>query len=257
MATIDLNCDLGEGGECDAALMALVSSANISCGAHAGDEHSMRRALQLARDHGVTVGAHPGFPDREHFGRRELMVPARVLRDTLVEQFEALSALAKAESVRVRYVKPHGALYNLSARDPGVAEVIAEAVRQYDSTWALVGLAGSRSVECARRAGLRAVSECFADRSYQPDGSLTPRGQAGAVIEDEEAALRQVLLMVREKAVIATGGTRVGVLAETVCAHGDGRTAVKLLSVLRARLEAEGVEIRSPLAGSDESGTGG
>lgn len=257
MATIDLNCDLGEGGGCDAALMPLVSSANISCGAHAGDEHSMRRALQLARDHGVTVGAHPGFPDREHFGREELNLPARVLRDTLREQFETLSKLARAESVRIRYVKPHGALYNLSARDAAVAELIAETVRQYDSTWALVGLAGSQSVECARRAGLRAVGECFADRTYQPDGSLTPRSRAGAVIEEEEAAVRQVLGLIREKTVIAMGGGRVQVSAETVCAHGDGRTAVKLLTLLRARLEAEGVGLRSPLAGRDDKGTGG
>ena len=237
---IDLNCDLGEGADHDAELMPLITSANIACGAHAGDEGTMRATVALAREHGVAVGAHPGFADRANFGRTEQPLTACALHDLITWQVDALRDLGP-----VRYVKPHGAIYNLAARDRAVAEVIAEAVYECDPKLMLFGLAGSELVTAGRARGLVVASEVFADRTYQADGALTPRTRADALIVDEEAAVAQVLRMVREGVVRATDGTDVPIVADTVCLHGDGANAVAFARRLNTELRAAGISIRA------------
>jgi len=236
---LDLNCDLGEGASHDAELMALITSANIACGAHAGDAASMRATVALARRHGVAVGAHPGFADRENFGRRELALSPADVRALVVEQIEALRVLGP-----VRHVKPHGALYNLAARDAALADAVADAVRAVDPALILFGLAGSELLRAGRARGLGVASEVFADRAYQCDGSLTPRSQPDALIQDEDAAVAQVLRMMGEGVVRATDGTKVPIVADTVCLHGDGPHAVAFARRLRSELAAAGVEVR-------------
>jgi 5-oxoprolinase (ATP-hydrolysing) subunit A len=240
LRSIDLNCDLGEGGGHDAALMPLVTSANVACGGHAGDEATMRAAIEGARQHGVSVGAHPGFADRDHFGRRELSLTPCALHDLVTWQIDALRELGT-----VRHVKPHGALYNLAARDRGVAEVIAEAVYACDRTLILYGLAGSELLRAGRERGLRVASEVFADRSYQSDGSLTPRTQADALLHDPEAVVAQVLRMVREGRVRSIDGGDIAIAAETVCLHGDGAQALVLARRLKRELESAEIAIRA------------
>lgn len=243
---IDLNCDLGEGAGQDEALMPLITSANIACGAHAGDEATMRAMVRLARQHGVAIGAHPGFADRAHFGRRELVLGVEEAGALVREQVTLLRAIARDEGAVLAHVKPHGALYNMAARDVVMANAIAAAVAGVDRDLRLFGLAGSALLAAGRAHGLRVVSEVFADRSYQADGSLTPRANAGALIEDEAEAFAQVLRMVREGAVCATDGTRMNIAADTVCLHGDGRCAVKFGRGLRESLAGEGVVLRAP-----------
>lgn len=245
MAAVDLNCDLGEGAGQDAELMPLISSANIACGAHAGDEATMRATVELARKHGVVIGAHPGFPDRENFGRRELPASATQIRGWVLEQTERLVAIAGAGGARVRHVKPHGALYNLAARDAAVAAAVAEAVYEADPRLLLVGLAGSRLVEAGAACGLSTLNEVFADRTYQADGTLTPRGQPGALIADEAKAVAQVLRLVREGRVTAVDGSEVEIKADTICLHGDGRHAVDFARAIQAALRGAGVAIRA------------
>jgi UPF0271 protein len=239
MPRLDLNCDLGEGTGHDAGLMPLITSASIACGGHAGDAATMASAVTLAHHHGVAVGAHPGFADREHFGRRELRLPAEDLRRLVRGQIQALRALTP-----LRQVKPHGGLYNLAARDAGVARVVAEAVREVDASLVLFGLAGSELLRAGRAAGLRVAGEGFADRAYAPDGALAPRGAPGALL-DVAAAVAQVLGMVRTGKVRTTDGSEITVQADTVCIHGDGPEAVELAQALRAALLAEGVELRA------------
>jgi len=238
--TIDLNCDLGEGAGHDAELMPLITSANIACGGHAGDVATMREAMALARRHGVGVGAHPGFADRENFGRREIVLPAAELQQLVSRQICALALFGS-----VRHVKPHGALYNLAARDAAVAKTVATAVRAADASLILFALAGSELVRAGRAAGLRVAEEVFADRTYQHDGSLTPRSQADALITDEAVAAAQVLRMVREGVVRAADGTDVAIKADTVCVHGDGPQAVAFAKRLRAELTKAGMELRA------------
>ncbi len=224
---IDLNCDLGEGGGHDAELMALVSSANIACGAHAGDAATMRATVELARQHGVAIGAHPGYADRENFGRREIAMPAAEVQTLVCEQIEALRALGN-----VTHVKPHGALYNLAARDSAVAGAVVQAVKAIDPELMLFALRGSALVRAGRAAGLRVAEEVFADRTYRPDGSLTPRTEPGAVITDEEECIVQALRL-------AQAG------ADTICLHGDGAHAVAFARRLRRELSAAGMVIRA------------
>ncbi len=239
MRALDLNCDLGEGGAHDAELMSLVTSANLACGAHAGDAATMRAAVALAQRHGVAIGAHPGFADREHFGRRELRLSPEEIRRLVRGQIEALRALAP-----LRHVKPHGALYNLAARDATVARAVAEAVHDVDAALVLVGLADSVSLAAGREAGLRVAGEFFADRGYAPDGTLAPRGTPGALL-GVEAAVAQTLSFAQTGQVRATDGTDLAVEAETVCIHGDGPHALELARALRAALKAVGAELRA------------
>lgn len=240
MTTVDLNCDLGEGAGHDAELMPLITSANIACGAHAGDAATMRETVALAQRHGVAVGAHPGFADRKNFGRRELALPAGELRELVSGQIAALGALAP-----VRHVKPHGALYNLAARDRAVAEAIAAAVTEAAPGAILFALAGSELVRAGQARGLRVAEEVFADRTYRRDGALTPRSEAGALIADEAAAVAQVLRMVRDGVVRATDGTDVAIRADTVCLHGDGAHAVDFARRLNAELSKAGIALKA------------
>lgn len=239
--TIDLNCDLGEGVGHDAELMPWITSANIACGAYAGDRATMQATVALAQAHGVAVGAHPGYADRANFGRREIALSPRELGQLVAGQILALREIGP-----VAHVKPHGALYNLAARDAGVAETIARSVAAIDRSMVLLALAGSELARSGRALGLRVAEEVFADRTYRRDGSLTPRSEAGALIEDETAAVAQVLRMVREGTVRATDGTEVAVRADTICLHGDGVHAVAFARRLRQELEAAGVAVRAP-----------
>jgi UPF0271 protein len=247
-STIDLNADLGEGfgpwpAAADAEILPLVTSANVACGFHAGDPVRMRETVTLALQHGVTIGAHPGYPDLLGFGRRELGASPAEVAAYIVYQVGALDAVARAAGARVRYVKPHGALYNRAVRDPEVARAIADAVRSVDRELALLGLAGSALVRAAEAAGLRAVREAFIDRGYRADGTLVPRGEPGALIERPEQAADRAVAMVRERAIAAVDGSRVPIEADSLCVHGDGREAVPVLRAVRARLAAEGIGV--------------
>jgi UPF0271 protein len=238
MKIVDLNCDLGEGAGHDAELMPWITSANIACGAHAGDDATMQATVTLAQRHGVAIGAHPGFADHGNFGRREMNLPAAAIRELVASQLAALARFAP-----LRHVKPHGALYNQAARDPLVAAAIASAVKAVNPALVLFALAGSELARAGRAASLAVAEEVFADRTYQADGSLTPRTSPGALITDENAAVAQVLRMVRAGVVRATDGTEVAIRADTVCLHGDGPHAVAFARRLNAELRAAGMTL--------------
>lgn len=242
MRSVDLNCDLGEGAGHDAGLMPLITSANIACGAHAGDEATMEATIELAKMHGVAIGAHPGFADRGNFGRRELTLSPSEAGTLVRNQIQILQNLAGKAGTSVRHVKLHGALYNMASRDRALAEAIVGAVRTTDKNPVLFVLAGSELERAARVHGdITVVSEVFADRTYQADGSLTPRTRPDALITDENAAVAQVMRMVREGKVRATDGTDVAIRADTVCLHGDGAHPVEFARRLRAGLTAAGI----------------
>jgi len=240
---IDLNADLGEGCDNDEALLGLVSSANIACGWHAGDARTMRQCVRWALDKGVAIGAHPSFPDRENFGRSEMNLPPEDIVAGVLYQVGALAAIVKAEGGTLAHVKAHGALYNQAVKDPVLADALCEAVRRFDPGLRFFGLAGSGMIGAAERAGLKPVEEVFADRGYQPDGSLVPRSRPGALIEDEDASLAQTLSLVRDHRVKAIDGSMVAVNAQTVCLHGDGAHALAFARRIRERLTAEGIAI--------------
>jgi len=243
-AVIDLNCDMGEGAGSDEALMPLVTSANVACGFHAGDQASMRVTVRLARRHGVAVGAHPSYPDRASFGRERMARhPADVAGD-VTAQVRALLAICGDEGVPLTHVKPHGALYNAAAGDRALALAIAGAVRAIDPGLAVVCLAGSAMAEVVRAAGLTCVEEAFADRGYTARGTLVPRGQPGALIEDPEEVAARASRMARERRVVAVDGTAVAVNADTLCLHGDTPGAAALAAAVRERLRRDGVEVR-------------
>lgn len=243
---IDLNCDLGEGAGHDAELMPLISSANIACGAHAGDEATMLATVRLARQHGVAIGAHPGLADRAHFGRRELPVTPAEAHALVLAQVRRLQAVAGQADARVMHVKPHGALYNLAARDAALALAVARAVGEADARLILFGPPDSALVLAGEKCGLRVANEVFADRTYQPDGSLTPRSQPRALIADEHVAVAQVRRMVVEGRVRTTDGSDFVVRADTVCVHGDGPHPVQFARRLRDELRKTGILIKAP-----------
>jgi len=243
MRTIDLNCDLGEGAGQDAALMPLVSSANIACGAHAGDAATMAATVALARAHGTAIGAHPGFEDRENFGRTERAVtPAEAAR-LVAAQVAALAAIAGPD---LRHVKLHGALYNQTARDAALAAAVAERLAADWPRLVVFALAGSEFARAARARGLAVAEEVFADRTYRADGALTARSRPDALIHDEETAVAQVRRMVLEGKVGSVDGTDAAVRADTVCVHGDGARATAFARRLREELDRCGVAVRAP-----------
>jgi UPF0271 protein len=241
MVKIDLNADLGEGGSADAELMTLVSSVNIACGFHAGDAQTMLESVRNAIKNGVAIGAHPSFPDRENFGRTAMDLPAETVYAQTLYQIGALEAIVRAQQGTLRHVKPHGMLYNQAAKDPVLAQAIARAVRDCNPQLILVGLAGSELIRAGEQLGLNTRQEVFADRGYQPDGSLVPRSQPGALISDEEMALSQTLTMVRSGRVTAIDGTSATVQADTVCLHGDGEHALQFARRLRAAFAEQGI----------------
>lgn len=240
---IDFNCDLGEGCGDDAAIMPLITSASIACGGHAGDETTMRATLRLCREHGVAAGAHPGFADRANFGRNAVPLSPDQIGELVTGQVAALAGIAAAEGVRLAHVKPHGALYNIAARDRDVAMAIARSVARFDPDLVLFGLSGSLLTAAGEAAGLRVAHEVFAERRYEADGSLTPRTHADAVIHDLDGAIAQVRRFVRDGAVIARSGERLPLRADTLCLHGDRPDAARFARSIRDALEADGVHI--------------
>jgi len=245
---VDLNGDVGEassGGPAgnDLAFMPHLTSANVACGFHAGDPGVMRATVALAREHGVAVGAHPGFPDPEGFGRRELQFSPRDVEDFVVHQVGALAAIAAGQGVRLQHVKPHGALFNMAVRDAALADAIARAAAVIDRALILFGLPGSEIVAAGKRAGLRTASEGFADRAYQADGTLVPRQQPGAVIDDPDTVVPRAVRMVWDQAVEAIDGSQVPLAIDTLCVHGDTPGAADLAARIRAALVASGVEV--------------
>lgn len=245
-ARIDFNCDLGEGCGSDAAILPHISSASLACGFHAGDPASLRDAIAACCAAGVAIGAHPSFADREHFGRRELSLTAADIRALVGYQIGATAALARAAGARLAHVKPHGALYNLAARDPETAAAIAAAVRDVDPSLRLYGLAGSALTRAGEEAGLRVVHEVFAERRYLANGQLVPRSEPDAVIAALVDSIAQVRTMVREGRVIARDGTAVAIRADSLCLHGDRPDAAAFARALRSALEAEGITIAAP-----------
>jgi 5-oxoprolinase (ATP-hydrolysing) subunit A len=244
-SSIDLNADVGEGFASDADLVPLVTSVNIACGAHAGDRDTMRRAVELALRHGAAVGAHPGFADRENFGRRELSISPAAAAGLVVLQTRMLMEVAEGLGARVGHVKLHGALYNMAARDRELAKAVAAALaedsRRSGNPLILVALAGSVLASVGRDLGLRVVGEAFADRTYRRDGTLTPRTEPGAVIGDADAAATQALRIARDRSVAAADGAEVKVDAGTICLHGDSPSAVDFARRIRRELAAAGV----------------
>lgn len=248
-ATIDFNCDLGEDESAEGclrerAILPHISSINVACGMHAGSEQTMLRTMREAAAHGIAIGAHPSLDDREGFGRRELLVTGDEAYALVLYQLGAAAAVALAAGVRLNHIKPHGALYNMAARDAALAGALARAVRDFDPGLVLYALAGSALARAGEASGLRIANEAFADRSYQADGSLTPRSRTDALIHDTNVAAAQVAGLVRDKVVRATDGTRVAVSADTICIHGDVPQAPAFAMRLRAELEKLGISVR-------------
>ncbi|HYU79386.1 MAG TPA: 5-oxoprolinase subunit PxpA [Vicinamibacterales bacterium] len=246
---IDLNSDLGESfgpwpmGQ-DAALMRSITSANVACGFHAGDPGVMRQTIALAKTHHVAVGAHPGFPDLVGFGRREMQASPEDVENFVLYQVAALAGMAAAEGVRLQHVKAHGALYNQACRDRGLADAIARAVAAFDRSLILLGLPGSELLAAGERAGLPVASEAFADRAYEPDGSLASRRKPGSVLHDVNQVVERAIRMVRDREVVATNGAVVPLRAETICLHGDTPGSAELARQVRSGLMAAGIAVQ-------------
>ena len=246
---IDFNCDMGESFGAytmgnDEAILALVNSANIACGFHAGDPSTIHKTVKAALDKGVAVGAHPSLPDLQGFGRRAMAISASEAYDIVIYQIGAVAAFAKALGGRLSHVKAHGALYTMAAKDRRLAQAIAKAVHDYDRGLAFFGLAGSAMIEAAQEAGLRTANEVFADRTYQDDGTLTPRSHPNAMIVDEDASIAQVKRMVIDGVVRSVDGHDVPVRADTLCIHGDQPNALAFAKRIRAELAAAGIEAK-------------
>jgi len=245
---IDLNSDLGESfgpwpmGQ-DAALMDSISSANVACGFHAGDPGAMRATIALAREKGVAIGAHPGFQDLVGFGRRELKATPAEVEDLVLYQVSALAGMASAQGVRLQHVKAHGALYNMACRDRALADAIAKAVAAFDRSLILFGLPNSELLRAGKAMGLSVAAEVFADRAYDPDGSLTSRTKPGSVIHDTPKVVERAIKMVRDKQVIAVTGSTIALQADTLCLHGDTPGAAALAREIRRGLESAGIRI--------------
>jgi UPF0271 protein len=250
MPQIDLNADLGESfgpwqmGH-DQALMASITSANVACGFHAGDPSVLRETVRLAAAHGVAIGAHPGFPDLVGFGRREMQVSPREVEDLVLYQIAAVAGVAAAMGARLQHVKAHGALYNMAVRDRELAQAIARATAAVDPTLILFGLPNSELITAGRQLGLRVAAEAFADRTYEPDGTLTSRRKPGSVIHEPSTVVTRAIEMVTSGQVTATDGSRLVLGADTLCLHGDTPGSADLARQIRAGLEAAGVTVRS------------
>jgi UPF0271 protein len=262
MLNVDLNCDMGEGMDTDAAIFPFISSANIACGYHAGDADTMRKTVELALKHHVAIGAHPSYPDLDHFGRIDLLgtkLSPEEIPGMVVDQLILLQAICDEFGARLHHVKPHGALYNRAAKDAMVSALICRAIREFDPSLLLYGLSGSQFKKEADRQELSFISEVFADRTYQEDGSLTPRTQPNALIADPQEAIAQVVKMVREGKVFVSSGPDssmqstkettlkdIPLVAETICLHGDGSHAVEFARLIHTVLLEKGIAVRAP-----------
>lgn len=247
---IDLNCDLGEafgnysfGGDKD--IIPLITSANIACGFHAGDENVMNETIQLAKENNVGIGAHPGLPDLQGFGRRKMDIKPKEIYNLVVYQLGALNGFCKIHGTRINHVKPHGALYNMGAKNKEIAQAIAQAVYDFDKSLVLVGLFNTLLISEAEALGLRTASEVFADRRYEDDGQLVSRQESDATITNTDEALQQVLKMVTENKVVSKNGKEIDLQADTICVHGDGAHALDFVTQIRKKLTKEGIDIQS------------
>ncbi|GAB3200121.1 UPF0271 protein [Pontibacter aydingkolensis] len=248
--TTDLNCDMGESFGAytlgnDEAILPFVTSANIACGYHAGDPLVMQKTVELALQHNVAIGAHPGLPDLVGFGRREMAVSPAEVYAMVVYQVGAMQAFVKAGGAVLHHVKPHGALYNMAAVNPALGRAIAEAMYKICPDAVLYGLAGSELIKAGKAIGLKTASEVFADRTYQQDGTLTSRKQPDALITDPELALKQVIRMIKEGKVRSQQGTDVSIKADTVCIHGDGAHALEFAKYIHETLNKEGIRLKA------------
>lgn len=250
MYKIDLNSDLGESFGAykmgrDEDIIPLVSSANIACGFHAGDPTIMAKTVALCAKTGTAVGAHPGFPDLVGFGRRNMNVSAADVRAMVTYQVGALAAFCKAEGVRMQHVKPHGAMYNMAAKDEAMAKAICEGVLAVDESLILMGLAGSQMLVQAQKLGLQTASEVFADRAYEDDGTLVARTKEGAMITDEDLAVKRVIGMIKDHTVSSINGKQIEIVPDSVCVHGDSDHALLFVKKIRAALANQGIQINS------------
>ena len=253
MLSIDLNCDMGESTSLwsynldhDISLLQYVSSINLACGFHAGDPDTTRQLIKAAIPLKISIGAHPSFPDRENFGRKDMQLEERDLYRVIYQQVEFMAALAVSNGIRIQHVKLHGALYNMAAKDRRLAFIICSAIRAYDEDLVIYGLSGSEMIEVADCMGMKSCSEVFADRTYQEDGSLTPRSQQDALIEDKEQAIHQVLQMIRQGTVTCTKGNSISLNAETICIHSDGKHALDFATAIHKTLQDSGIRILHP-----------
>lgn len=247
MKFIDLNCDLGEGIGNEASIMPYISSANIACGYHAGDEKTIWNTVELCIKNKVAIGAHPSFLDKENFGRTEMQLDNQEIYELVTQQLVIIDEICNDLDSSLIHVKPHGALYNLSAKNKTVAKTIASAVKDFNHELILFGLSGSNSIKEAEKPGLKTCSEVFADRTYMDDGSLMPRSQAGAVIEDLSKAVEQALQMATQGVVISASGKKIKLKAETICLHGDGKHAIEFAKAINEALKKEGISISHSL----------
>jgi UPF0271 protein len=251
MPTIDLNCDMGEAfGNYpmpnDDALLNYISSASIACGFHASDPAVMQNTVAAAIKKGVAIGAHPGLPDLQGFGRREMQITPKEAYQMVLYQIGALSGFVKAAGGRLNHVKAHGALYNMAGRDSALARAIVDAVHDFDPGLILFALAGSEMVVAAKKSGLAFSSEVFADRTYQDNGSLTPRSHPDALITDDQQSLNQVLMMVKNQQVVSVNKKVISLTADTICLHGDGTHAVEFAKNIHGTLLKEGITVKAP-----------
>ena len=245
---IDLNCDLGESFGAyklglDDQVLPYISSANVACGFHASDPVVMDKTVALAKDAGVAVGAHPGYPDLQGFGRRNMTIPPREVKAMVMYQIGALQAFCTAHGLKLQHVKPHGALYNMAGKDEALAMAVCETIQAVDDSLILLGLSGSKMLEAADKIGLRSAREVFADRAYEEDGSLVARTKPGAMITDEDEAVARVIRMIREGKVTAVTGKDIPIRADSVCVHGDSPKALAFVQKIRAALTAEQIQI--------------
>ncbi|MCI6004055.1 MAG: 5-oxoprolinase subunit PxpA [Blautia sp.] len=250
MYRVDLNSDLGESfGRytlgMDDKIIPLITSANVACGYHASDPVVMGKTIAMAKEAGIRVGAHPGFPDLMGFGRRNMAVSPEEAKAYTTYQLGALDAFCRAHEMKMQHVKPHGALYNMAAKDYALSRAICEAIAEFDSSLIVLALSGGELAHAARDMGLRTALEVFADRAYEEDGSLVNRRKEGAMITDEEEAIARVVRMIKEKKVTAITGKDIPIQADSVCVHGDGAKALAFVERIRDTLTAEGIEIRS------------
>ena len=241
MLLFDLNCDMGEGIGNDEALMPWITSANIACGFHAGSSSIIEHTISLAVKHGVKIGAHPSFRDKENFGRREFHLSDDKVYAIVMEQLIKIDLIAKQKNVSLHHVKPHGAMYNMAARDPHLAKTIAQAIIDFNEDLVLYGLSGSHLIKEAAIMGLKTAREAFADRTYQDDGSLTPRSQLHALIEDENECVQQVMQIINDGTVTTVSGKKIPMAADTICLHGDGKHALTFARVIHKALQQQNI----------------
>ena len=243
--TIDINCDMAEGVGNEKELMPFISSANIACGYHAGNEELMKETIDLCLKYNVTIGAHPSFPDRENFGRTYMSIPLVEVSKIVADQIEMLKNIADTQGARLHHVKPHGALYNMAAKDSALANCIASAIKILDANLVLYGLSQSAMISEAQKVNLKVANEVFADRTYQLDGSLTPRTQPNALITNEQDAISQAIRFAKENKVNAVEGVDIELKADTICLHGDGAHAVDFARLIYSRFKVEQIKIQA------------